>query len=290
MSAKILDGRALSQKILSQLRAEIEELGKRHTQTPTLANVQVGEIPASIIYTRSQERQAQQLGVGYRALRFPAAITQRKLEAVVRSLNRDRAIHGIIVQLPLPKQIDARKISTLIDPRKDVEGITPENIGQAMFGRIRVGSTTALAIMELVHASGVRLYGKEAVVVGHSEIVGKPVGLLLLDQFATTTVCHIATAERGLLEEHIRRAEILVVAVGRPHLVKGDWIRKGAVVIDVGINYLEHRVVGDVEFEDACKRASFITPVPGGVGPLTATMLMRNLVQAYRLQKESQRR
>ena len=289
MPAKILDGRVLSHRILAHLKTEIDTLSKRHGIVPTLANIQVGDVPASSIYTRSQERHAAELGIGYRALRQPASISQRKLEALIRSLNRDRSVHGMIVMLPLPKQIDARRISMLMDPRKDVEGITPENIGQTMFGRIRVGSTTALAIMELIHATGVRLYGKEAVVVGHSEIVGKPVGLLLLDQFATTTVCHIGTAERGLLEEHIRRAEVLVVAVGRPNLVKGDWIRKGAVVIDVGINYLENRVVGDVEFEAACHRASFITPVPGGVGPLTVTMLMRNLVQAYRLQKETQR-
>ncbi|MCK4249007.1 MAG: bifunctional 5,10-methylenetetrahydrofolate dehydrogenase/5,10-methenyltetrahydrofolate cyclohydrolase, partial [Candidatus Omnitrophica bacterium] len=169
-----------------------------------------------------------------------------------------------------------------ISPDKDAEGMHPENLGKVVLASGALAPCTPQAVMELIKASGIDLYGKEAVVVGHSEIVGKPVSLLLLEKLATTTVCHIGTGERGNLPDHVKRAEVLVVAVGVPGLVKGDWIKQGAVVIDVGINRVDGKIVGDVEFEAASQKAAFITPVPGGVGPLTVTMLLRNVIQSFK--------
>ena len=184
----------------------------------------------------------------------------------------------------MPPQIDPQRISAVIDPRKDIEGIHPENSARRFFARARIGSCTALAVMELIQSTGVKLSGKEAVVVGHSEIVGRPVSMLLLDILATTTICHVGTDRLGRLREHVSRAEVLVVAAGRPQFIKGDWIQPGAVVIDVGINVVNGRVTGDVEFEAAKERAGYITPVPGGVGPVTVMMVMKNTVEAYKLQ------
>ncbi|MFA5500758.1 MAG: bifunctional 5,10-methylenetetrahydrofolate dehydrogenase/5,10-methenyltetrahydrofolate cyclohydrolase, partial [Candidatus Omnitrophota bacterium] len=167
-------------------------------------------------------------------------------------------------------------------PEKDAEGMHPENLGRILLGQYKIGPCTAMAVMELLEASKIDLYGKEAVIVGHSEIVGKPLALMLLNKFATTTVCHIATGERGALADHVKRAEVLIVAVGKAGIVKGEWVKEGAVVIDVGINKVADKIVGDVEFEEASARAAFITPVPGGVGPLTTTILMRNVVELFR--------
>jgi len=171
-----------------------------------------------------------------------------------------------------------------IDPEKDVDGTHPENVGAAVTGEMRIGSCTALAVMRLLEATGIEIEGKEAVIVGHSELVGKPLSLMLVDRLATVTISHIGTARRGLLADHVRRAEVLVVAVGSPEIVKGDWIRPGAAVIDVGINQTPSELVGDVQFQTARQRAAYITPVPGGVGPVTVSMLMTNTVTAFRAQ------
>jgi methylenetetrahydrofolate dehydrogenase (NADP+)/methenyltetrahydrofolate cyclohydrolase len=204
----------------------------------------------------------------------------------IQKLNADKSVHGIIIQMPLPAHIDYKKISQYILPEKDAEGMHPANIGKIVFGKAKILPCTAAAVMELLKETGVDLYGKEVVVVGHSEIVGKPLALLLLDKFATTTVCHIGTSKAGKLEEHVRKAEVLIVAVGKAGLIPGSWIKEGAIVIDVGINRIGDKIVGDVEFEAAQSKASYITPVPGGVGPLTVTMLMRNLVEAAKLQNK----
>jgi methylenetetrahydrofolate dehydrogenase (NADP+)/methenyltetrahydrofolate cyclohydrolase len=187
--------------------------------------------------------------------------------------------------MPLPRHIDYKTVLLHICPSKDVEGMHPENLGKIILDKARVLPCTAAAVMELLSTTGVNLYGKEVVVVGHSEIVGKPLSLLLLNKFATTTVCHIATSDAGKLVEHVNSAEILIVAVGRANLIRGEWIKEGAIVIDVGINRVDDKIVGDVEFATAFDRAAQITPVPGGVGPLTTTILMRNLIEATKLQK-----
>ena len=222
-------------------------------------------------------------GIEYKLHELDAASTQEQVEEFINKLNADAGVNGIILQMPLPQGVDAKKLQKQIAPAKDIEAMHPENLGKVVFGKPKVGPCTAMAVIELIESSGVDLYGKEAVVVGHSEIVGKPVALMLLEKFATTTVCHIGTGERGLLPEHVKRAEILVVAVGKAGIVKGEWVKEGAVVVDVGINRVDDKIVGDVEFEEAAKRAAFITPVPGGVGPLTVTMLMRNTVEAFKM-------
>lgn len=281
---QVLDGRAIAAKVLEGLKREVEGLKKRHGRVPSLLTVQVGMQPASDLFVRSQRRAAESLGIGYRLERLPDTVTQGELLRKIAGWNGDPSITGITVQLPLPQGVDPRVISAAVDPKKDVEGIHPQHIGQAVFGWSRIGTCTSLAILELINATGANLYGKEAVIVGQSELIGKPVALLLLDRFCTTTVCHVATSDRGRLAEHVRRAEILVVAVGKPHLIKGSWIRPGAIVIDVGTSLVNGELKGDVEFEEAIKVADFITPVPGGVGPVVVATLMRNTVEAFKLQ------
>jgi len=233
---------------------------------------------------------AENLGIDYHIEKLAEEASQDDLVRAIDKLNKDKGVNGIIVQMPLPSHIDAKSVPRYILPAKDVEAVHPQNMGEIVFGNARVLPCTAAACMEILDSiEGLKLYGKEAVVVGHSEIVGKPLALLLLNRFVTTTVCHIATGERGDLPEFVKKAEILIVAVGKADLVKGEWIKQGAIVIDVGINRVEGKLVGDVEFEKAQERASYITPVPGGVGPLTVAILMRNLVEAFKLQKSDAR-
>ena len=287
--AKLLEGRPIAEKIKEQLKEEIESLKIKFKTIPMLATLQVGENPQSTIYLKSQKKLTKDLGIEFQEHPLSASTTELELINYIRKLNQDKEVTGILLQLPLPSQINSKNIPIYIDPLKDVEGMHPENVGQALFGKMRIGSCTAMAVMELIKSTGVDLYGKEAVIVGHSEIVGKPVSLLLLDKFATTTTCHIATGQRGYLPTHVKRAEILVVAVGKPEIIQGEWIKEGAIVIDVGINKVGEKIVGDVEFQKAFERASYITPVPGGVGPLTVTMLMRNVVEAAKLQQQEGR-
>jgi methylenetetrahydrofolate dehydrogenase (NADP+) / methenyltetrahydrofolate cyclohydrolase len=276
--ARLLEGKPLAEKIKSEIRDAVASLAAK----PVLASIQVGENAGAEAYVRSQKKVADGLGIEYQFHKLAADTTEAILIDFISRLNADKSVNGIIIQMPLPVGIDYRKISQYIGPDKDVEGMHPANIGRMVFGTASVYPCTPAAVMELLKETGVDLYGKEAVVVGHSEIVGKPLALLLLEKFATVTVCHIGTSKAGKLADHVKNADILIVAVGRAGLIKGEWVKEGAVVIDVGINRVADKIVGDVEFEAAEKRASWITPVPGGVGPLTVTMLMRNLVTAAR--------
>jgi methylenetetrahydrofolate dehydrogenase (NADP+)/methenyltetrahydrofolate cyclohydrolase len=277
--AKLLEGKPIAEKIKEDIRRQIQSLGRN----PVLASIQAGENAGAVAYVKSQARLAENLGVQYQLHKLEQDIAEEKLVEFIRGLNSDKAVDGIIVQMPLPVHIDYKRVSQFIAPQKDVEGMHPANIGKIVFGKASILPCTPAAVMELLKETGVDLYGKEVVVVGHSEIVGKPLALLLLEQFATVTVCHIGTSKAGKLEEHVRLAEVLIVAVGKAGLIKGEWVKEGAIVIDVGINRVEDKIVGDVEFEGAQQRASWITPVPGGVGPLTVTMLMRNLVEAAKI-------
>ena len=279
MSAQLLEGKAIAASIKEALKKKIASFKEK----PKLVSIQVGENTSSAVYIRAQKKTAEALGIEYGLKTLGADTKQDTLVTEIKSLNKDNSVSGIIVQLPLPKGIDHRLIIRSISPAKDAEGMHPENLGRVLLGDASVAPCTAQAAFELIESTRENLYGKEAVIVGHSEIVGKPLALLLLNSFVTTTVCHIAAGERGVLPEHVKRAEILVVAVGKAGLIKGEWIKPGAIVIDVGINRVGERIVGDVEFEPAKDRASFITPVPGGVGPLTVTMLMRNVVTAFKL-------
>ncbi len=279
--AKLLEGKPLAEKIKEEIKQQVSSLKKK----PVLASIQVGENAGAEAYAKSQRKTAEGLGIEYQFHKLTQDTTEATLIEFIQKLNSDRSVNGVIIQMPLPGQIDYKKISQFILPEKDVEGMHPANIGKIVFGKANILPCTPAAAMELLNSTGVNLYGKEAVVVGHSEIVGKPLSLLLLDKFATVTVCHIGTSQAGKLEEHVKKAEILIVAVGKAGLIKGEWIKEGAIVIDVGINRVGDKIVGDVEFETAEKRASYITPVPGGVGPLTVTMLMRNVVEAAKLQQ-----
>ena len=285
MSARLLEGRVIAAKIKENLQKEIEALTKKYKHTPSLATIQVGENPASAVYLKSQIKTAEKLGIKFNLHSLDKNTTQDKLIQYIEKLNSDSSVNGILMQMPLPKGINSKEIPKYISPLKDVEGMHPENLGKILSGNTNIAPCTAMAAFELIKSTGIDLYGKEAVIVGHSEIVGKPMGLLLLDKFATVTTCHIGTGERGMLAGHVKRAEILVVAVGRAGLIKGEWIKKDAIVVDVGINRVGDKLIGDVEFEEAAKRAMYITPVPGGVGPLTVTMLMKNVVGAFKAQK-----
>jgi len=278
--AKLLEGKPLAEKIKEEIKKQVAALKVK----PVLASIMAGENAGAASYVKSQSKAAENLGIEYRLQSLPQDTAEDALVDFIRKLNSDRSVNGIIIQMPLPAGIDYKKISAYISPEKDIEGMHPQNIGKLLFGKAGLIPCTAASAMELINSSGIDLYGKEVVIVGHSEIVGKPLALLLLDKFATVTIAHIGTSKAGKLEEHVRRAEVLVVAVGKAGLIKGDWVKEGAVVIDVGINRIGDKIIGDVEFEGAEKRAGFITPVPGGVGPLTVTMLMRNLVEAAKAQ------
>jgi len=283
MSAKLLDGKALAASLKEKIKAEIQGLKIK----PKLVSVQMGENPASEVYLKSQRKNAENLGIEYHLEKLDEKATEDQLIKVIDSLNNDKSVNGIIIQMPLPGHIDAKLISQYLSPIKDVEAVHPQNMGEIVFGNAKILPCTAASCMELLDSiEGIELYGKEACIVGHSEIVGKPLALLLLNKFVTTTVCHIATGKRGTLPEFVKKAEILIVAVGKAGLIKGEWIKEGAIVIDVGINRVDGKLVGDVEFDKAQERAGYITPVPGGVGPLTVAMLMKNLVEAYKLQQK----
>ena len=284
MAGIILEGKVIAESIRASIRAEVEVLRKKISKTPRLVAVQIGESASSAVYVRSQARLAEELGIAYEIKTIPGNSSQNDVEQILGQLNGKSEVSAVILQLPVPKDIDAKKLLDKIAPGKDAEGMSPYNLGKLFSGHFDVAPCTALAIMELIRSTNVELYGKEVVVVGHSEIVGKPLAMLLLTKFATTTVCHIATGERGLLRDNVARAEVLVVAVGKPNLIRGDWIKPGAIVLDVGINKVGDKIVGDVEFESARNKASFITPVPGGVGPLTTTMLMRNVLALFKKQ------
>src|SRR5215813_347743 len=284
MSAQVVEGKRIAQSVYDELRGEVPQLIRQTGRRPVLVSVYAGSHPAIEVYIRSQNRVARELGIEYRWYHLPDNAEEREVLRRLDQLNRDPEVTGVILQLPLPAHLRRSVLVNAIDPVKDVDGTHPENVGAALIGEMRVGSCTALAVMRLLDSTGTAMEGREAVIVGHSELVGKPVSLMLLDRWATVTICHIATARRGLLAEHVRRAEILVVAVGSPEVIKGEGIHPGAVVIDVGINRVGKRVVGDVEFAMARERAAFITPVPGGVGPVTVSMLMQNTVKAFKAQ------
>jgi methylenetetrahydrofolate dehydrogenase (NADP+)/methenyltetrahydrofolate cyclohydrolase len=277
-----LEGKVIAEGLKAAVRSEVEALKAKTGRVPKLVAVQLGENASSAVYVKAQMKVAQSLGIEYDLKVLPAETTQAEAEKLIAELNADKSTSAVILQLPVPKGIDAKRLVNMIAPGKDAEGMHPENLGKILLGQYKTGPCTAMAVMELLESTKINLYGKEAVIVGHSEIVGKPLALMLLNKFVTTTVCHIATGERGVLSDHVKRAEILVVAVGKAGIVKGEWVKNGAVVIDVGINKVGDKIVGDVEFEGASAKAAYITPVPGGVGPITTTILMRNTVELFK--------
>lgn len=281
MSATILDGQKLATALLDELGGRVAACKARGV-TPCLAVVLVGEDPASKIYVRSKERRAASVDIETRDHRLPATTSTEQLLALIDALNRDTSVHGILVQLPLPRGIDEQRVLLAVDPRKDVDGFHPDNLGLLLLGTPRFVACTPQGCMRLIAHAGVDPAGKRALVVGRSNIVGKPVAALLLHANATVTIAHSRTRD---LEAEVRRADIVVAAVGRPEIIRGEWIAEGACVIDVGMNRIDDgapkpRLVGDVEFAAAAARAGSITPVPGGVGPMTIACLLANVVDA----------
>jgi methylenetetrahydrofolate dehydrogenase (NADP+)/methenyltetrahydrofolate cyclohydrolase len=278
VAAKIISGKEISALVRADLRKEVDQLKAQGT-TPGLAVILVGEDPASQTYVKNKEKACLELGIHSEVYRVPKDTTQEQVLKMVSDLNGRPEIHGVLVQLPLPDHIEENAVIHEIKPEKDVDGFTPVNVGNLLIGGECFVPCTPNGIMELLDRAGVQLKGKTAVVVGRSNIVGKPVAILLLQRHATVTICHSRTAD---LPGVCRTADVLIVAVGKPEMVKGDWVKEGAVVIDVGVNRVGDKLVGDVEFETAKERASAITPVPGGVGPMTITMLMKNTIAAAR--------
>ncbi len=279
MTAQIIDGKALSAKVKAGLKAEVEAIKAKYGRAPGIAVVRVGEDPASKVYVTSKEKTAQELGFGSWHHHLADTVTQAELLALVHRLNADDAVDGILVQLPLPKHLDANAVLEAIDPKKDVDGFHAVNAGHLFQGRPTLVACTPFGVMRMLEEIGCNVAGKNCVVIGRSNIVGRPMAMLLLNASATVTICH----SKSDVAAEVRRADVVIAAVGVSKLVKGEWIKPGAVVIDVGMNRgADGKLSGDVDFETAKDRASWITPVPGGVGPMTIAMLMSNTVIAAR--------
>jgi methylenetetrahydrofolate dehydrogenase (NADP+)/methenyltetrahydrofolate cyclohydrolase len=278
--AEIIDGKAIAARVRAEVKSEVDRLRAGGT-LPALATVLVGEDEASQIYVRGKHRAAEEVGIRSIAHDLPADTTADRLLSLVRELNGDRDVTGFIVQLPLPEQIDPAAVAAAIDPLKDVDGLTPTNAGLLVQGREALVPATPSGVIELLRASGTELEGAEAVIVGRSDLVGRPLASLLLAKNATVTVCHSRTRD---LAGVCRRADVLVAAVGRPRLIGVDMVKEGATVIDVGTTRTEEGLTGDVDFDAVREKARAITPVPGGVGPMTIAMLLRNTLTAAAIQ------
>ena len=281
MAAEIIDGKAIAQLVRAEVAAEVDEWVQAGNPRPGLATVLVGDDPASAVYVGGKQRASSEVGIEGFDHRLPADATHDQVERLLRELNDDARVSGILLQLPTPPQVDGPALTELIDPGKDVDGLTPISAGRLAKGRPGLRPCTPQGVMELLRRHDVELTGAEAVVVGRSDLVGKPLAALLLAANATVTTCHSRTRD---LAGVCRRAGVLVAAVGQPGLVAGDWVKEGAVVIDVGTNRTDAGLTGDVDFESASERARLITPVPGGVGPMTIAMLLRNTLTAARAQ------
>jgi methylenetetrahydrofolate dehydrogenase (NADP+) / methenyltetrahydrofolate cyclohydrolase len=275
--ATIIDGKAVAARVREEVAADVARFVAEHGSRPGLATVLVGDDPASQIYVAGKHRACEEVGIASVGRELPADTSEEEVLAVVRELNADPAVSGIIVQLPLPAHLDGGRATSAVDPAKDVDGLTPTNAGLLVQGRDGLVPATPSGVMELLRVYDTPLEGAHAVVVGRSDLVGKPIATLLLAANATVTVCHSRTRN---LDEVCRSADVLVAAVGRPRLVTGDMVKEGATVIDVGMNRTEDGLFGDVDFETAAVHARAITPVPGGVGPMTIAMLLQNTLKA----------
>ncbi len=273
-----MDGKALSQKVRAQLKLKVDEYKAKYSRVPGLAVILVGEDPASQVYVRMKNKNCEEAGYKSIVNRMPDTTTTEELLAVVEQYNNDDTINGILVQLPLPKQIDEHKVLYSIKPEKDVDGFHPFNVGLMNIGEETLYPCTPYGCMKFLEEYGIDTTGKNAVVIGRSNIVGKPMASLLLKANCTVTVCHSKTKN---MAEICRQADILVAAIGKPEFVTADFVKEGAVILDVGINRVDDKLVGDVAYEEVSKKASCITPVPGGVGPMTIAMLLANTMKAF---------
>ncbi len=278
MPAQILDGKFIAQKVRTELKEAVAHFKVEQGFIPGLATILVGENPASQVYIRNKIKACEEVGMKSFHQTLSLGTSQDELLALIDKLNHDKKVHGILVQLPLPKQINEHAVLKAINPLKDVDGFSPQSMGALMCGTAALKPCTPFGVMRLLEETGIDLAGKNAVVLGRSNIVGKPVSLMLLEKNATVTICHSKTKN---LPDVVRMADVVVAAIGKPQFVKGEWIKNGAIVIDVGINRLpDGSLVGDVDFKEAVQKASWITPVPGGVGPMTIAMLLKNTLMA----------
>jgi len=279
----LLDGKALAQKIQLELKAKIAQLEPKIGRPPGLAVLMVGDNPASAVYVRNKERSCQKVGIASMGQHFAADVTQAELETAIAELNQDDRVDGILVQLPLPEHLDSISLLRCIDPNKDADGLHQTNLGKLVRSEFGLRSCTPAGVMRLLSEYKISISGKTVVVIGRSILVGKPVALMLLEQNATVTMAHSRTQDLAAV---CRQADILVAAVGRPEMITSDMVKEGAVVVDVGINRVpakegKSKLVGDVAFDEVSQVASYITPVPGGIGPMTVAMLLSNTVQSY---------
>jgi methylenetetrahydrofolate dehydrogenase (NADP+) / methenyltetrahydrofolate cyclohydrolase len=281
MGAELIDGKAIAQQVRAEIAADVAEWTAAGHPPPGLATVLVGDDPASAVYVGGKQRASEEAGIAGFDHRLPHDASHAEVERLLLKLNDDPSVSGILLQLPTPPQVDGPALTELIEPAKDVDGLTPVSAGLLAKGLPGLRPCTPAGVMELLRRHDVELQGAEAVVVGRSDLVGKPLAALLLAAHATVTVCHSRTQD---LADVCRRADVLVAAVGRARMVQGDWVQPGGVVIDVGINRTEDGLTGDVDFAPAAERARLITPVPGGVGPMTIAMLLRNTLEAARAQ------
>lgn len=277
MSAKIINGKEVSASTRAKVKGMVEEFIAQKGRVPALAVIIVGEDPASQTYVRNKIKGCEEVGMHSLCFEEPADSTNEHIAQIITSLAKDSNVDGILVQLPLPKHLDERYLLSLIPDSKDVDGFSPNNLGLLAMNNPRTISCTPFGVMELLHSTGVEIAGKRAVVIGRSNTVGKPMAMLLLNANATVTVCHSKTAD---LDKVCREADILIAAIGRPKFVTADMVKEGAIVIDVGINRVDGKLCGDVDFENVKEVASYITPVPGGVGPMTISMLLYNTLMA----------
>ena len=283
--AQIIDGKNVALQVKLEVKEQVARLKAQYNAIPGLAVILVGDDPASAVYVRNKQKACDDVGIHSRTFSFAADVEQKELEILISELNKNSQYNGILVQMPLPKPLNSRALLNMIDPDKDVDGLLPSNIGKLVIGEEALYPCTPLGIMVLLQRYALPVSGTHAVIVGRSNLVGKPLALMMLAANATVTVCHTKTKD---LADIVRQADILVAAAGRRGVIKGEWIKQGAVVIDVGTNRAENgKLTGDVEFEQAEKRASFITPVPGGVGPMTIAMLMKNTLAATERQIRS---
>ncbi len=283
MPARILNGKEIGQAIREEIRREIDEIVQKGEPRPKLAVVLVGEDPASHLYVRNKQRACQDVGIETDDHFLADDVSQDSLVDLVHRLNDDPTVSGILVQLPLPDHMDEAPVLESVKPEKDVDGFHPRNLGRLILGEDVLAPATPSGVIAILDAAGIEIQGKNVAMVGRSRIVGKPLAALFVNRSATVTVCHSKTRD---LKEECRRADILVAAIGKPRMITGDYVREGAVVIDVGINRVDGKLVGDVAFDEVVEKAGAITPVPGGVGPMTITMLLHNTLKAYRFQTQ----
>ncbi|MCS5694783.1 bifunctional 5,10-methylenetetrahydrofolate dehydrogenase/5,10-methenyltetrahydrofolate cyclohydrolase [Desulfofundulus thermocisternus] len=280
MAATLIDGKRVAAEIREEVKAEVARLREQGI-VPKLAVVLAGDDPASVVYARSKEKSCSNVGIDFELFTLPGNVPEEEILALIDRLNKDDSVHGIMIELPLPKHINKQRVLEAVSPKKDVDGVHPINRGYILSGGDGLFPATPQSCIEIMLRSGIEIKGKNAVIVGRGETVGKPLIFMMLNQNATVTVCHTKTAD---LAYHTRQADILIAAVGKPRMIKADMIKPGAVVVDAGINQVEGGICGDVDFENAKEVAGAITPVPGGVGSLTTVLIQKNVLKAIRLQ------